>query len=145
MMEVWGRRTAYVLMTKAKYYYSGAKNFPVDYAMAVSLWNCIVLDKTSTIRGRSYNRLAYAYRFGRGVPQSWIKAFKLWELGAQAGDTLAMSSYGKFCTRQHSNVCNYDTAEKWLKVAVTRNHRPAIQYLERIQTLLADTKSTFDF
>jgi len=125
----------YVLMKNARYYYKGIQGFPLDPAKAVSLWTCILAKKNSAKLPRAYNRLAYAFYYGRGISKNVRKAYEYWDLGARAGDVYAMSSYGRFCSRtnQNNGLCDYDLAVQRLESAIAKGHTKARQHLKALR------------
>ncbi|MCZ7837065.1 tetratricopeptide repeat protein [Atlantibacter hermannii] len=73
----------------------------------------VTIDPTSTTKADDANSMANVYRLGMGVPKDMKKAFELYQIAAELGNTDAQVDLGDMYYYGEETFQSYDKANYW--------------------------------
>ena len=89
----------------------------------------VTIDLTSTTKADDANTMANMYRMGIGVPKDMKKAFELYQIAAELGNTDAQVDLGDMYYSGKESVQSYEKAYYWYEKAANKNNATAQMYL----------------
>lgn len=89
----------------------------------------VTIDPTSTTKAEDANSMANVYRLGMGVPKDMKKAFELYQVAAELGNTDAQVDLGDFYYGGEETKQSYSQANYWYEKAATKGNATAQLYL----------------
>lgn len=80
----------------------------------------ITIDSTSTTKADDANSMANVYRLGMGVPKDMKKAFELYQVAAELGNTDAQVDLGDMYYYGEETPQSYEKANYWYEKAAKK-------------------------
>lgn len=95
------------------------------FTSALCFAETVTIDPTSTTKADDANTIANMYRMGMGVPKDMKKAFELYQVAAELGNTDAQVDLGDMYYYGKETTQSYEKANYWYEKAAKNNSAKA--------------------
>lgn len=85
----------------------------------------VTIDPTSTTKADDANSMANMYRMGMGVPKDMKKAFEIYQIAAELGNTDAQVDLGDMYYSGEEAAQSYEKANYWYEKAANKSNAKA--------------------